>query len=98
MSEARLYLPQIKRRNYALFMRLNVETFNLNHIERTLCLEALVTSGTIVDAAQLLGITRHALKRRILKHKIEWPQRQVASTSPAVTAEVKVEAAASPIG
>jgi len=74
-------------------MRLNIDTFNLNHIERTLCLEALVTSGTIVDAAQLLGITRHALKRRILKHKIEWPQRLAAPGSLA-----RVEAPASPIG
>ena len=31
-------------------------------------------AGTIVEAANLLGITRHALKRRIIKHNIEWPK------------------------
>ena len=33
-------------------------------------------------AAELLGITRHALKRRILKLRIEWPRR---STAPSTT-------------
>ena len=28
----------------------------------------------IVEAATMLGITRHALKRRIIKHDIEWPK------------------------
>ena len=59
-------------------MRLNltIETFNLDTVERTLCVEALNAAGTIVDAAALLGLTRHALKRRIIKHKIEWPVRR----------------------
>lgn len=57
-------------------MRLTIETFNLNTVERTLCVEALTTAGTIVDAAELLGLTRHALKRRIIKHRIEWPVRR----------------------
>ena len=56
-------------------MRLVIETFNLTTVERMLCIEALNTAGTIVDAAQLLGITRHALKRRIIKHEIAWPPR-----------------------
>ena len=59
-------------------MRLNltIETFNLDTVERTLCVEALNAAGTIVDAAALLGLTRHALKRRIIKHRIEWPVRR----------------------
>ena len=28
----------------------------------------------IVEAAQLLGCTRHHLKRLIIKHRIEWPR------------------------
>jgi hypothetical protein len=35
-----------------------------------LCVEALGLAGNIVGAAQLLGITRHALKRRIIKLEI----------------------------
>ncbi|MEZ4380117.1 MAG: helix-turn-helix domain-containing protein [Nannocystaceae bacterium] len=61
-------------------MRLVIETYNLQAVERMLCVEALNQAGTIVDAASLLGITRHALKRRIIKHNIEWPVRRPIST------------------
>lgn len=54
-------------------MRLVIETLNLATVERLLCVEALNAAGTIVDASKLLGITRHALKRRITKHNIAWP-------------------------
>jgi transcriptional regulator with PAS, ATPase and Fis domain len=50
-----------------------VEDFNLENAERRLCLEALNQGGNIVNAAKLLGITRHALKRRIIKLEIAWP-------------------------
>lgn len=52
-----------------------VETYNLNASERLLCSSALNTSGGIVEAAKLLGISRHALKRRIIKLNIEWPKK-----------------------
>jgi hypothetical protein len=55
-------------------MRLVLESFNLADAEKQLCTDALAHAGTIVDAAGLLGITRHALKRRIIKHDIEWPR------------------------
>ncbi|HFE45108.1 MAG TPA: hypothetical protein ENJ18_06380, partial [Nannocystis exedens] len=55
-------------------MRLSLETLNLADAERLLCEEALTEAGSIVEAANLLGITRHALKRRIIKHKIDWPR------------------------
>lgn len=29
-------------------------------------------AGSIVGAAQLMGTTRHAVKRRIVKHGIRW--------------------------
>lgn len=55
--------------------KLILEDFNLESAERRLCNEALVTAGNIVGAAGLLGITRHALKRRIIKLGLEWPRR-----------------------
>ncbi len=55
-------------------MRLTINTFDLASTERLLCCEALTAAGSIVEAAKLLGITRHALKRRIVKHEIEWPR------------------------
>jgi transcriptional regulator with GAF, ATPase, and Fis domain len=51
-----------------------LEDFNLEAAERRLCNEALTRAGNIVGAAQLLGITRHAMKRRIIKLRIEWPR------------------------
>lgn len=49
------------------------DDYNLAAAERLLCEIALTKAGSIVEAAVLLGITRHALSRRILKHRIEWP-------------------------
>ncbi len=66
-------------------MRLVIETYNLATVERLLCVEALNAAGTIVDASTLLGITRHALKRRIIKHDIAWPPRPRAVISEPVT-------------
>ncbi len=51
-----------------------LEDFNLDAAERRLCVEALTLAGNIVGAAQLLGVTRHALKRRIIKFRFEWPR------------------------
>ena len=48
-----------------------LEDFNLEAAERRLCIEALGLAGNIVGAAQLLGITRHALKRRMIKLDIQ---------------------------
>ena len=48
-----------------------LETFNLEAAERRLCVEALGLAGNIVGAAQILGITRHAMKRRIVKLGID---------------------------
>ncbi len=54
---------------------LTLDSFNLTAGERLLCVAALSVAGNIVEAAKLLGITRHALKRRMVKHKIEVPRR-----------------------
>ena len=51
---------------------LTIPTLNLDDAERMLCVEALARSGSIIKAARLLGITRHAFKRRIIKHGIRW--------------------------
>ncbi|RMG94116.1 MAG: hypothetical protein D6705_16860 [Deltaproteobacteria bacterium] len=57
-------------------MAVVLDDLNLHKAERLLCERALAEAGTIVEAAKLLGITRHALKRRIVKHGIEWPPRR----------------------
>jgi transcriptional regulator of acetoin/glycerol metabolism len=54
---------------------LTLDSFNLTAGERLLCAAALSVAGNIVEAAKLLGITRHALKRRMVKHKIGVPRR-----------------------
>lgn len=62
-------------------MPILLEDLNLRKAERLLCSQALSRAGSIVEAAQLLGITRHALKRRMIKHAIEWPPApQVSAT------------------
>lgn len=60
-------------------MPILLEDLDLRKAERLLCQHALERAGTIVEAAQLLGITRHALKRRMIKHRIEWPRTAQAS-------------------
>ncbi len=40
--------------------------------ERHLCIEALKRTGSLIEAAELLGTNRHALRRLIAKHNIEW--------------------------
>lgn len=51
---------------------ITLDSYNLVSAERILCTEALNAAGSIVEAAKLLGITRHALKRRIIKLNIRW--------------------------
>lgn len=53
-------------------MTIVLDNFNLNSAERLLCETALSTAGSIYGAAELLGITRYALKRRLIKHNIRW--------------------------
>lgn len=65
-------------------MPIVLESLNLADAERKLCEEALVATGSIVEAATVLGITRHALKRRIIKHQIEWPRPRMATLRPVV--------------
>lgn len=48
---------------------ITLESLNLDAADRLLC-----ETGSIVGAAVLLGVTRNALKRRIIKHMIPWPQ------------------------
>lgn len=61
-----------------------LEDFNLESAERNLCVEALTRGGNIVNAAKLLGITRHALKRRIVKLGISWPSVRAAPVPAAI--------------
>ncbi len=54
--------------------KLILEDLNLEAAERRLCVATLELTGNIVGAARLLGITRHALKRRMIKLRIDRPQ------------------------
>ena len=49
-----------------------LDSYNLNTAERVLLIAALTEAGGIVEASKLLGITRHAVKRRIIKHNIDY--------------------------
>lgn len=57
--------------------QMTLDSLNLAAAERRLCVEALALAGNIVGAASLLGITRHAMKRRIVKLGLERPRRSV---------------------
>ncbi len=48
-----------------------LKTFNLGEIEATVCQEAIDRTETFTQAAHLLGITRHALYRRVPKLGLE---------------------------
>ena len=58
------------------------EDYNLEAAERRLCVLALGHAGNIVGAAELLGITRHALKRRIVNLGIPWSRHGVVEPGP----------------
>ncbi|MFY0532850.1 helix-turn-helix domain-containing protein [Nannocystis pusilla] len=75
-------------------MQIVLDNFNLTAAERLLCETALHTAGSIVEAAKLLGITRHALKRRIIKHNIRWIRD--AARAPASVTPRRVSPRASP--
>lgn len=57
---------------------LTIHDLNLHAAERLIVETALQRAGSIVDAAKLLGITRHAVKRRIIKHNIRWTRERTA--------------------
>lgn len=75
----------------AAMRQITLNDLNLNDAERLLCEEALTRAGSIVEAARMLGITRHALKRRIIKHRIEWP-RQSKPEAPTQQTPASVQA------
>lgn len=45
-------------------------TLNLVTLERMAIEDACANSDNLVEAAKHLGITRHALKRRVVKHNV----------------------------
>lgn len=59
-------------------MPILLEDLNLRKAELLLCQTALARAGSIMEAAQLLGVTRHALKRRMLKYRLESPRGEAA--------------------
>lgn len=53
-------------------MTISLPDLNLINAERQLAEEALKRTDSLVEAASLLGTDRHALRRLITKHGIEW--------------------------
>ncbi|MBA3548381.1 MAG: hypothetical protein H0T76_18010 [Nannocystis sp.] len=53
-------------------MAITLPDLNLSEAERRLVQEALTRTGSLVEAAELLGTNRHALRRLIAKHSITW--------------------------
>ncbi len=64
---------------------------NLAEAERLAIEVALRTAGTIADAAVLLGITRHALKRRIAKHGLLWSRATRAAPGAVVETDASMD-------
>lgn len=54
--------------------RIVLDDLNLEVAEKTLIVEALNLTGSLIDAAQLLGITTRQLSRKMVHHRIEWPR------------------------
>lgn len=48
-------------------------TLDLSHLEHMAIEKALAATGSLGDAAKLVGLSRHTLKRRIIKYGIAWP-------------------------
>lgn len=99
-SPVALDLHQTKQRWHTIVMQIvtqpiTLDTFNLASNERRLCVEALAAAGNLVGAAKLLGITRHSMKRRIVKLGLDWARRpgQLAAAGPVATAPVAAHAA-----
>jgi transcriptional regulator with GAF, ATPase, and Fis domain len=57
-----------------------LEEWNLAAAERALVVAALEEGGSVAEAAQLLGVTRRAVNRLIIKHRVEWPKAPTASS------------------
>lgn len=55
-------------------MKITLENFNVAAAERQIVEAALTEGGNIIEAARLTGLTRHALKRRMIKYGIRWPR------------------------
>ncbi|WP_434418885.1 helix-turn-helix domain-containing protein [Nannocystis pusilla] len=53
--------------------RIILDDLNLARAESILCLEALNVAGDIAGAANLLGITREQLVRKMKRYRILWP-------------------------
>lgn len=50
-------------------------SYNLALVERETIEAALAEAGSLVMAAQLLGVTRHSLRRRLQKYGLQWEPR-----------------------
>lgn len=51
---------------------ITLPTYDIEEADRLITIGALKEAGSIVGAAALMNTTRHAVKRRIVKHGIRW--------------------------
>lgn len=51
---------------------ITLPTLEIEEADRLITVAALKAAGSIVGAAELMGLTRHAVKRRITKHNLRW--------------------------
>ena len=54
----------------AVTVLIRLNTYNLDAAERAVILEALRHVESIVDAGRVLGVSRHVLRNKFRKHKI----------------------------
>lgn len=100
IHQATLDLHQTKQGWHTIGMQIvtqpiTLDTYNLSIAERRLCVEALTVAGNIVGAAKLLGITRHSMKRRIIKLGIAWTRQpgQIVAAEPVASMSLAAHAA-----
>ena len=67
-------------------IRIELDSFDLLAAERRLCEAALERAGSLASAASLLGIDRHALRRRLIKLRLDGPRPRPEGTAEAAAA------------
>lgn len=54
--------------------RIVLDSYDLAAAEQTLVTAALDITGSTVEAADLLGVPRHVVKRLVIKYRIAFPR------------------------
>lgn len=54
--------------------RISLDSLDLAAAERTLIVEALAATGSLIDAAVALGVSTRVLGKKMVHHGITWPR------------------------